>query len=406
MQTDDVAHRIDYVAPKHVRDALTSLGRIEDVKFSPSNRRLAVAGFFKNRIAVFEMAIDVSQNAKNISLTDVAEFSSTYLNSPHGLDFIDDEKLLVTSREGQACIFELPVGATGSYKLAPLAVIQSDHISTPGSVEVVKKEQGCCEALICNNYVNTVTKHRIDLSDGSSSKNGEIFFKKWLDVPDGVCASRERQWFAVSNHNAHAVFLYENTPSLSEDSDPDGILRCNYYPHGLQFTSDGRFILVADAGSPYVNIYQRDESGWRGVRSPVVSVRVLSDETFLRGRVNPEEGGPKGIDINNAMNVFVTSCETQPLAFFDLGAILEDVRFCTTAQRKAEETFAYGLNKPPETRLRDQKTFEVNYELGLQAKAQDVQRVIWTLTNSRSWRLTAPLRWVTSKSGLTRNVSS
>ena len=40
------------------------------------------------------------------------------------------------------------------------------------------------------------------------------------------------------------------------------------------------FILVADAGSPYVHIYEKDVSEWRGVRSPIYSSRVLSDEIF------------------------------------------------------------------------------------------------------------------------------
>ena len=45
----------------------------------------------------------------------------------------------------------------------------------------------------------------------------------------------------------------------------------------------------------------------------------MDDATFLRGRYNPEEGGPKGIDVDRDMSVLATTCEHQPLAFFDLG---------------------------------------------------------------------------------------
>jgi hypothetical protein len=358
--------QIDYAAPQYVRDVVASLGRTEDVKFSPSNRRLAIAEFIKNKIAVFEVSVAASRNSKSIALTSVAEISSTYLNYPHGLDFIDDEKILVVNREGQACIFELPTGAMGNYELAPLAVIRSDDIITPGSVAVIRKEKGFCEALICNNYVHTVTRHRLDLGAGCSIKNSEVLLKKWLDIPDSICVSKETQWIAVSNHGTHAVLLFENNPLLKGSSDPAGILLRTNYPHGLRFTSDGRFILVADAGSPYVNIYETDDSNWRGVRDPLLSFRVLNDEAFLRGRHSREEGGPKGIDINNAMNIFVTTCESQPLAFFDLAAILEDA--CSGDRVSGSSDVGEGVAHSSnyflsQSWVLNQKTLQLNYEL-------------------------------------------
>ena len=151
--------KIEYSAPEHVRAAVCSLGRTEDIRFSPSSRRLALAGFIKNKITVFD--ISASQKSNGITLTDVAEFSSSHLSSPHGLDFIDEEKILVVNREGRACIFELPLSAKGSFELTPLAIIRSDIISVPGSVAVVRDAHDLTEALICNNYVHYVTRHRL-----------------------------------------------------------------------------------------------------------------------------------------------------------------------------------------------------------------------------------------------------
>ena len=88
------------------------------------------------------------------------------------------------------------------------------------------------------------------------------------------------------------------------------------YPHGLRFTSDDRFILVAVAGSPYVNIYGNYGSDWRGVRDPLLSFRIVEEDEFLRGNYEPGEGGPKGIDILNSTNVLVTTCQSQPLRFY------------------------------------------------------------------------------------------
>jgi DNA-binding beta-propeller fold protein YncE len=152
-------------------------------------------------------------------------------------------------------------------------------------------------------------------------EKSEVLLRKGLAVPDGVCISKDMQWIAISNHDTQCVTLYENTGSLNEQSEPVGFLRGANYPHGLRFTSDGNFILVADAGSPFVHIYAKGSS-WQGAHNPLTSLRVMSEEAFLHGRHNAQEGGPKGIDIDKTSEVIVTTCESQPLAFFELSKIL------------------------------------------------------------------------------------
>jgi hypothetical protein len=213
--------------------------------------------------------------------------------------------------------------------------------------------------------------------------------KKRLDLPDGVSVSE--QWIAISNHNTHSVLLYEDTGSLNEYSEPDGILRCAYYPHSLQFTSDGCFILVADAGAPYVHIYMKDGSGWRGVRGPFKSLGVLNDGDFLRGRTTIHEGGPKGIDIDNSMSTFVTTCEVQPLAFFDLAEILEWISLLQRNGAHSSPDFGETLNASYESHCQDQRALEIKYEL---VRQDESKQAVALLMNSRSWRFTAPLRWV------------
>src|SRR5262249_54887939 len=201
---------------------------------------------------------------------------------------------------------------------------------------------------------------------------------KWLEIPDGISISNDQHWIAVSNHT-HNVLIYGYNSSLNVFSEPDGVLRCVHYPHGLRFTSDGRFILVADAAVPYVHIFAKNGSSWRGVHNPMISLRVMSDEDFLRGRRNPEEGGPKGIDVDNAMNIFAITCGNQPLAFFDLKAITEET---------------------PESYCHDQRALEINFELetGLRlTQGARAEAEVAALTNSRAWRITAPLRRVAKK---------
>jgi hypothetical protein len=377
--------QLEYTAPKYVCEVIAGIGRTEAVKFSPNNRRLAVASFLRNRIAVFEVCIAASP--RKIFISDVTEICSTYLRHPHGIDFIDDEKIIVANRHGDAIIFELPSGG-GSYELAPIEVIRSgDVLDTPGAVSIARKRQDFCEALICSNYGNKVTTHLIRLGESCSLESSRILLKKWVDFPDGVSVSDG--WIAISNHNTHSVFLYDNTRALNECSEPDGILRCAHYPHGLQFTSDGRFILVADAGAPYVHFYMQDSAGWRGVRSPLKSFRVLNDEDFLRGRSSIHEGGPKGIDVDNSMSTFVTTCEIQPLAFFDLAEIVQRV---SSLQSSDGPSFGFGGRFYASWHCQDQRALEIKYELERQDESN---QAVTALMKSRSWRATAPLRRLT-----------
>ena len=378
--------QLNYTAPENVRASIAALGRTEDVKFSPDNNRLAVASFLRNQIAIFEIRLDDSPNGKQVSLRDVTVISSAYLSQPHGIDFIDNGTIIVANRTGDARIFELPSNG-GDYDLVPLEIIRSGEVvDGPGAVTIARREGGCCEALICNNFSNKVTKHLIDLTGNWPVDSSQILLRKWLNWPDGVSVSDP--WIAISNHHSHNVFLYDSGTSLNEYSEPDGILRCAHFPHGLRFTPDDRFILVADSGAPYVHIYARDESGWRGVRSPFKSVRVLSDEDFLRGHMC----GPKGLDIDGSMSTLVTTCKVQPLAFFPLAEILEWISLLQENGGKGTASLGEELHASYETHGQAQGALEIKYELKRHEVAYQLRQALAAVTNSQSWRYTAPLR--------------
>ncbi len=318
--------QIDFTASAEVRQALANLGRTEDVKFSPSNRRLAIAGFARNKILVVDVEIAVSVAGKRVDLTDCVEVESSSLRGPHGLSFIDDEILVVANRFGMVPILKVPPRAEGrKLSVSALRYIRGNalhRLESPGSVCVVPIEDGLYEVLICENYVHCVTRHILDGRAAFRVKSNEILLHKGLGIPDGVAINIGRRWISVSNHSTHSVLLFENTPRLNRRSEPAGILSGVNYPHGVLFSPDDRFVFVADAGTPYVRVYAKDGDSWQGLRYPVKSVRLMDDETFLRGRKNPEEGGPKGIAVDSDMNVLVTTSTQQPLAFYDVPRML------------------------------------------------------------------------------------
>jgi hypothetical protein len=363
--------RLTYTASDHVQNVIADLGRTEDVKFSPSNCRLAVACFGKNQIVIFNVCITGAPYERKISLTDATKIFSPYLRYPHGIDFIDEERIIVANREGDATIFELPRGEGGgsSHQLDPIGVLGADNfIHSPGAVSVIRKDQEIYEVLLCNNYADRVTKHVIDLNGGCSSKDDEVLLKKWLDFPDGMSVSGT--WIAISNHDGRNVLLYDRSAPLHEGSDPDGILGCIRRPHGVRFTSDGRFALATDYEGSYVHIYMKDDSDWRGVHTPLKSFRVMNDEDRPKG-IDIDPSGPKGVDVDSSLNTLVTTCEVQPLAFFDFAAITQEA--CLLQRGGA---------------CQEQASFQIKYELDRLCEAKQLAQ----LRESLSWRITAPLR--------------
>jgi hypothetical protein len=214
--------------------------------------------------------------------------------------------------------------------------------------------------------------------------------KKWVDFPDGVSVSG--RWIAISNHDCRNVLLYDSSIPLHEGSDPDGILGYIRWPHGVRFTSDGRFILVADYDG-YVHIYMKDDCDWRGVHNPLKSLRVMPGEerpsyegidagvriTDFQRRALKEgidAGIPKGIDVDSSLNTFVTTCEAEPLAFFDFAAIIQETCLVKTS----------GMSQ-------EQALFQMKYELERQDQLNQVKALAMVM-GSLSWRITAPLRRV------------
>lgn len=331
---------IKFTASDPVWTSLQDLGRTEDVKFSPNNRRLAVVGYKKNKLVVFDVDIAVRSGETTVSLTDVLEVTSTSLNAPHGLAFIDDETLIVVNRWGEAPIFRLPPsgGTEKKFDVSALQTIRHDEVhqlDSPGSVSVTPVADNLFEILICNNYANYVTRHLLQKNDQFALVRNEKLLSRGLYIPDGVAVDMDNRWIAISNHSTHCVCLYENTPQLNQQSRPDGVLRNINYPHGVLFTPDGNYIIVADAGSPYINIYAKNADSWKGTRSPQATFRVMDEEVYLRGRLNPQEGGPKGIDVDSDMRVLVTTCDEQALSFFALPDVLRQKGIPMDRRRKS-----------------------------------------------------------------------
>lgn len=382
-ETCSSKNRIAYTASAQVRDVIARMGRTEDLRFSPNQKQLAVACINENQIVVFDLEIQDLPSGKQIHLAHAAVLSSPDLKAPHGLDFLDPQTLLVANRAGGICQLKLPERGTDSdvtHAVATSLALDPSRTHTPGSLALSALNEEHCELLVCNNYRHTVGRLKFLRSEGLPSSRPEIFLEKWLNIPDGISASPSGQWVAVSNHSLHAGMLYQRLDA-GPDADPQALLLGAHYPHGVRIVMDDRIILMADAGAPFVHLYCCPDRHWQGLHYPRYSLRTLEAITFRKGRYSPQEGGPKGIDLHLTSHILGTTCEAQPLAFFDLQSLLETC--CATSI----DHLGTPMGKDTEQDVR----YELDY-LRQQAKATEALPRLHAIQGSRVWRLTAPFR--------------
>lgn len=314
--------RLDYETSDEIRGVINDLGRTEDVKFSPNNRRLALVGFNAGRIVIFDLFVAFNGGAIEIVITDYFIVASPSLKFPHGVAFIDNDRIIVASREGCVDVFQLPAaGASGrTLQLTPVLSITGNRfrpLHSPGSVAIHEIKPGRYEVLVCNNFAHVVTAHTLKPNGLFCVRNRGALRWLGLSTPDGICLSESRKWIAISNHDTGEVLIYPTGGGGHRMVRPVGVCQGIACPHGIRFAESDRYLLVAGAAEPYVHVFESEDGEWRGARRPSKTVRVLDEETFLCGRHNPEEGGPKGIDLDRTGRLLVTTCEEQILSFFD-----------------------------------------------------------------------------------------
>ena len=317
---------IGWDADPEVERALARVGRCEDLRLSPDGRLLVLAGFARHVLLLLDLAPTAPDAAPRLRITGASEVMIDGLELPHGVDFLDDRTLAVANRGGGVTVVALDRSATDGRWTAREVLVDGtfEGLRTPGSLVAVPVAPGTVDLLVCNNWGHTLTRHRlVGAPDGGPAVTEQaVLLRRWLDVPDGVAVSPDGRWLAVSDHHPQAVLLYRRDGVVDPDAEPVAVLRGSAFPHGLRFTPDGQHLLVADAGSPHLHVYARPGPGWVGVVHPAGSVRVYDDATFEQGRQNPQEGGPKGIDVTPDGRVVVVTSEHVPLVVLDGVAVV------------------------------------------------------------------------------------
>ena len=322
--------QLDFRPGPVVAERLRALGRTEDVMFSPDQTRLAIAGFRENRVLILGIRIVAEAGVLAIESDACVEIRCPEFKGPHGLAWIDGDTLVVANRGRDVLVVPVPaMGSAGpSVAVEPLLRLAGPGdgiIKAPGSVAVVRLDDRHFDFLVCNNYRNYVSRHIVRRQNGFDVLSASRLFEQGLKVPDSISVSTDGGLVAVSNHYGKRIDVFRNDAGSAPSLPPAFSLGLPGYPHGVRFALQDRLVLVADAGAPCIHVYARGEGGWASARGPSVSVRVMDDEAFRRGQNNPEEGGPKGLDILNDGSLVAVSCEEVPIAFFDFRAVRDQL---------------------------------------------------------------------------------
>ena len=162
-------------AAPEVKAVLESMGRTEDIAFSPGHRWVAIAGFANNKLYLYATNLTCRDNAKLIDIQNYIVIRSCSLREPHGVSFLDNENIIVANRSGLIEIFEIPdlTGLNTEMDATPIATIKSTRnvsVESPGSIDFLKIGTGVYRVLVCNNYIHTVTAHKVELGRFSIMK--------------------------------------------------------------------------------------------------------------------------------------------------------------------------------------------------------------------------------------------
>jgi len=145
--------RLDCILSPAAQVTLEGLRRTEDIVFSPDGRRLAIAGYGLNRIAIFDVAVVASSVGKKVVLSGVVELASATLHHPHGLCFLDDEAVAVANRTGGVHVYAVPPATGGDSVrrvVEPSQTITGGvpaPIRTPGSVAALPLGSGALDPI-------------------------------------------------------------------------------------------------------------------------------------------------------------------------------------------------------------------------------------------------------------------
>lgn len=317
--------------------------RSEDVRFSPSGRRLAVVAT-DGCLLLFSVNLEVSP----IVVEAQVEFRSPSLLIPHGVEFLGEDMVVVASRNGGLAFFQIPPASQwyDGYVLQPVHEVASPLFGRTGVTRKLRDRDLFCGPgsvrlfngvlFVTCNYMNTVSTFRCQRhGQDLQIEEGVVIAHEGLSVVDGIALSEDGRLMALSDHDHRRVVVYRNTGRPSERSTPmpgpgDFRFACSltdfdmHFPHGLRFGPNGTALYAVDAGGRYIHAFRTRDDWQSDIHHSTVKTFGIDLGAFHKSQQAVKEahrileGGGKGLDIDPSARFLVVTCRNQSLRFFEL----------------------------------------------------------------------------------------
>lgn len=328
----------------HTEDStFTSDYRTEDVRFSPSGRRLAVVAT-NGRLLLFTVDITV----KPIKVTLEVDLYSSFLMVPHGVEFLNENVIVVANRNGKLVFFNIhkTTAWKKSEEIEPFQVISSSLFGEPGKTRKLRERDLFCgpgsvrafggNLYVTCNYMNTVSTYSYHFDrDVLHIKEGSVIAHEGLSVVDGIAISLDGSLMALSDHDHHRVAIYrrdDNNKNHESECEKHNEFKpaCSlfdidmHFPHGLRFDNKGERLFAVDAGGRFIHVFETTSNWHSDMFHSSLKTFGIELDAFNKSRdaVSDEfrllEGGGKGLDIDPSGQILVVTCRNQSLRFFEI----------------------------------------------------------------------------------------
>lgn len=317
--------------------------RTEDVRFSPSGRRLAMVA---TNGCLLLFAVDVE--ARPIRVMPEVEFRSPSLLISHGVEFLSEDVVVVANRNGKLVFFKIPASYEwqDGYEIEPMLEVLSPLFGQTGTTRKLRERDLFCGPgsvrlwngilYVTCNYMNTVSTFDCHFDEGGLHvTEREVVAHEGLSVVDGIAISLDGSLMALSDHDHHRVAVYrriEDTRKANTGETMRGKfeLACSltdfdmHFPHGLRFDNKGEVLFAVDAGGRFIHIFETANNWQTDMRHCTLKTFGVDLHAFDKSQqaVSDEhrslEGGGKGLDIDPSGRVLVVTCRNQSLRFFEI----------------------------------------------------------------------------------------
>ncbi|WP_417528775.1 hypothetical protein [Marinomonas shanghaiensis] len=337
--------------------------RSEDVKFSPSGRRLAVVAT-DGCLLLFAVDLD----ARPIQVRGEVEFRSPRLIIPHGVEFISEDVLVVVNRNASIVFFKIPPESEWQdvTQIEPIHEVFSPLFGRTGVTRKLRERDLFCGPgsirlldgilYVTCNYMNTVSTFSVTLDEkGLSVQEGVVVAHEGLSVVDGVAISNDGSLMALSDHDHHRVAIYKRS-GYNKNASAEEKLQLRFepacslldidmhFPHGLRFDDAGQVIYAVDAGGRYIQVFATEDNWQSDMHGSTVKTFGIELDAFNKSQEavpeehRPLEGGGKGLDIDPTGRILVVTCRNQSLRFFGIESRTADVSMTKPSQEIVSST--------------------------------------------------------------------